>query len=275
MAIKAKENLIIWRMKRAGLVRLPTFRKGRTRGKLQSTFRFYGQLNDFLPKRYRHKDLPFAYLGSPTVGETIERIGPPHPEIALIVLNGKQARWGARLLGNERIAVFPKLQWQEANPLLPAYQGEPRFVLDVHLGKLARFLRLLGFDSMFRPDFSDPEIAGISVSQNRIVLTRDIALLKRKVIVHGYFPRTINPKSQLLEIVGQFDMAKFARPFTLCLDCNGTLIETGKADVAGDIPAYIHQRYDKFARCSQCAKVFWEGGHYKDMKRFIAGILEQ
>jgi len=274
MTIKADHNATLLRLRRSGLIRLKAIRKGSARGRLQSIFRFYGQLNDFLPKRYRNRDLGFTFLGQPTVGETIERIGPPHPEIARIIIDGENASWDCRLGGGERVAIYPKMQWQEANTLLPRYRGEPRFVLDVHLGKLARFLRLLGFDSLFRPDLSDPEIARISATQNRIVLTRDMGLLKRKSIVHGYFPRTTKPKSQLHEIVTQFDIAAFSQPFTRCLDCNGRLVSAQKATVVDDIPASVFHRYEKFARCDQCTKVFWEGGHYQDMKRFIAEILQ-
>lgn len=238
-------------------------------------FRFYEELNDFLA--YENKKVEFAYVfsGNPAIKDIIEAIGVPHSEVDLILANGESVDFKYRLKAGDHISVYPtfeafdigKVTRLRSKPL-----REVKFILDVHLGKLAKYLRLLGFDSLFDTHFQDSEIVSIA-KPNRIILTRDIGLLKHSDVTHGYWVRNTNPIKQLKEILLRFDIYTKALPFSRCLECNSPLVDISKDDIIEQLPAKTRQFYQHFAQCKQCKKIYWEGSHYKKMKEFVDNIL--
>jgi len=194
----------------------------------QSTceFRFYEELGDFLAPARRKCSFLHAFDGTPSVKDRIESLGVPHTEVDLILVDGQPVPFSHRLLGGERVAVYPMFERFElgpANRLRPAPLREPRFVLDVHLGRLASYLRLLGFDTLYRNDYVDDELERISRAEHRILLSRDTGLLKRSTVTHGAFLHATDPRRQLREVLDRFQLDARIRPFTRCARCNGSV----------------------------------------------------
>jgi len=162
-----------------------------------ANLRFYQELNDFLPGPQRGKAFDYAFYGRPSVKDVVEAIGVPHPEIDLILVDDKSVNFEHLMWGGERVAVYPVFERFDISPLVylrPKPLQVTKFIFDVHLGKLARYLRLFGFDTLYRNDLEDPEIIGISLNENRIILTRDLGILKTSRVTHGYWVRSTEPK---------------------------------------------------------------------------------
>jgi uncharacterized protein len=221
--------------------------------------RFYGPLVDLA-----EQPEVVAPFGEPrSVKDLIEALGVPHPEIGLLLVDGAAVGFDHLLRGGERVAVYPP--WRSV-PLAEAQRLEPsalppRFVLDVHLGTLARRLRLLGFDCWYRTDADDATLADVTVAERRILLTRDRGLLMRRVITHGYCPRSDDPDRQLDEVAERYDLAERLAPLTRCVACNGELSEVEAGEVAAQVPPLTRAHVDRFARCEACGQVFWPGAH--------------
>lgn len=238
-------------------------------------FRFYEELNDFLAPARRHQSFQHEFPGSPAVKDPIEALGVPHTEIDLILVDGESVAFSHRLCGGERVAVYPMFEAFDIAPLTQVRLRplrEPRFVLDVHLGRLAAYLRLLGFDTLYRNDYADPEIARIALREHRIVLTRDIGLLKHNAISHGAFVRETAPMRQLREVLDRFQLDALIRPFSRCALCNGPVELVEKSAVRAEVPERVYAYCDDFSRCLDCRRLFWPGGHYERMKQQFAVI---
>jgi len=198
----------------------------------QSTceFRFYEELGDFLAPERRRRSFVHTFDGTPSVKDRIESLGVPHTEVDLILVDGEPVPFSHRLTGGERVAVYPMFECFElgkANHLRPTPLREPRFVLDVHLGRLASYLRLLGFDTLYRNDYEDDELLRISRAQHRILLSRDTGLLKRAAVTHGAFLHATDPRRQLREVLDRFQLDARIAPFTRCARCNGAVEAIG------------------------------------------------
>jgi hypothetical protein len=239
---------------------------------MSAEFRFYARLNDFLPPERRHVSFTRRFMLTATVKDMIEALGIPHPEVGLILVDGQPAGFGHLVGDRERIAVYPPF---EALPLPDAVRvghepaPEPRFVLDRHLGRLARYLRLLGLDAAYPNDRSDDELAEISVTEARVLLSRDIGLLKRGSVTHAYFLRETDPRRQVVEVVRRFGLAGSLSPFSRCMCCNDVLEPAGKQAVAGRVPPLAWGRHDEFRVCAGCDRVYWEGTHYERLRRLV------
>jgi uncharacterized protein with PIN domain len=239
-------------------------------------FRFYEELNDFLPPARRKRDFDQDFEGTPAVKDVIEAIGVPHTEIDLILVDGVSVGFDRRLAGGERIAVYPVFERLDISPLVrlrPRPLREPRFVADVHLGKLARYLRLLGFDTRYAEHLSDAEIAALAANEDRIVLTRDVGLLKRSRVTRGYWLRNTDPHAQIGEVVGALDLVSSLRPFTRCMRCNGELESVPEAAVATALPAGVRGRFETVARCGQCRRLYWPGSHHARLAGLVAEVV--
>jgi uncharacterized protein with PIN domain len=193
-------------------------------------FRFYEELNDYLPAARRKVSFNQSFHGTPSVKDTIQAIGVPHGAIDLILVNGLSVDFTCRLKGGERVAVYPVFERLDISPAIKL-RAEPlrrtRFILDVHLGKLARYLRMLGFDSAYSRDWDGVEIIRLAQEQGRIILTRDIGILKQKRVSHGHWIRHHQPLDQLEEVLDALDLYRQLRPFTRCMECNEVISAAG------------------------------------------------
>jgi uncharacterized protein with PIN domain len=147
-----------------------------------------------------------------------------------------------------------------------------KFVADVHLGRLAKYLRMCGFDTYFDTDLSDNQIIGISLKERRIILTRDRELLKNKLVTHGYWIRSMKPEKQLKEVLQKFDLKSKLNPFVRCLECNGMIEDVNKKDIKERLLQKTKDFYTEFRRCKICGNIYWEGSHYERMKKFIEAL---
>lgn len=241
-----------------------------------ATFRFYEELNDFLRPAQRWRDLACPCARAATVKHMIEALGVPHTEVELILVNGESVPFGHALADGDRVAVYPKFEALDVTPLLRV-RAQPlrtlRFVADAHLGGLAHLLRMTGFDTLYDNHFEDSEIERIAVASARVVLTRDRELLKRRGITHGCYVRALRPVQQVREIFDRLDLARGARPFSLCLDCNAPLHRIARAEAAEHVPDGVLGRHEHFVRCAHCQRVFWEGSHWRRMRALVDDLL--
>jgi uncharacterized protein len=235
--------------------------------------RFYAELNDHLAPHQRQRTLEKTFFVPGTVKDLIESFGVPHTEVELIVVNGQSVPFSHLIEDGDRIAVYPMFESFDIAPELKVRRQtlrEPRFVLDVHLGRLAAHLRMLGFDAVYRNCLSDPELVEISCEQQRILLTRDRGLLKHSAVTHGYLLRQTDSRAQLAEIVNRFDLARSLRPFTRCMACNGMLAEVPKEQILSLVPPRAAASFVEFRQCTACGKVYWKGSHYRRMQQWVA-----
>ena len=238
-------------------------------------FRFFGQLNDFLPSERRKIIFSHSVKGNPSIKDTLEALGVPHTEIDYILINGRAADFSYQLQEGDKVFVYPdgyKFKDGRAKRLRPQLPRNFKFVIDSHLGKLARHLRLLGFDVLYKKIFPDAEIVKISVNQKRIVLTRDIGLLKNKLIQHGFWLRSIDPQKQLKEVLKRFKLYKKLKPFSRCLECNGKIIKIAKKKVFAQLPPQVREYYQRFYLCQSCQKIYWQGSHYEYLLKLVNRI---
>ncbi len=235
--------------------------------------RFYAELNDFLPEYKRKCAFIHAFTGTPSVKDTIEALGVPHTEVDVILVDGRSAGFTHRLRGGERVAVYPMFERFDVSPvtrLRPDPLRVTRFVVDVHLGTLARYVRLLGFDTTWQNDLDDETIIDIALKEQRIILTRDKGILRHGRVTHGYWLRATDPMAQLDEVICSFDLARRMRPYSRCMECNGELRCVSRSEAARTVPLQIFLVYREFSRCENCGRVYWPGSHQKRLDAVIA-----
>ncbi len=235
--------------------------------------RFFGNLVDFVPGRRPIMERTFDV--SPSVKDMIESCGVPHPEVELVLVNGESAGWGHAVRDGELISVYPRFHSFDVADLSAVYvppPAEPRFVLDVHLATLAKYLRLLGLDTLAPPGAGDSELAAISTREGRWLLTRDIGLLKRTVVRHGYFVRSQDPLEQCIEVVRHLELDEDIAPFIRCMECNGTIAPVGIAAVSARLPRRVLANHETFRRCNDCGRTYWRGSHYGRLEEIVDSV---
>ena len=243
---------------------------------VRATFRFYEELNDFLAPGRRRREFDCPCARAATTKHMIEALGVPHTEVELVLVNGESAGFDRLLQEGDRVAVYPRFEALDITPLLRVRERPlrvTRFVADAHLGGLAHLLRMAGFDTLYDNHFDDSEIEAIVAREGRIVLTRDRELLKRRAITHGCYVHALKSAQQLREVFERLDLARSARPFTLCLHCNAPLRAIDKAQVAQCVPPAVCARYERFSTCDVCRRVFWEGLHWRRMRELLAEVM--
>jgi uncharacterized protein len=240
-------------------------------------FRFYAELNDFLSPDRRQIESIHFFEGRVSIKDMIESLGVPHTEVDLILVKSESVDFSYIVQDGDRISVYPVFEAVDITPLVrvrPQPLREVRFVLDNHLGKLATYLRLLGFDTLYRNDYNDEALAQISVEEERILLTRDRGLLKRGDITHGYCVRATDPERQLFEVIRRFDLGRATTPFNRCLVCNSFLESVSKEAISERLLPKVREYYDEFYICRACDHIYWKGSHYERMAQFLNRILQ-
>lgn len=228
-------------------------------------FAFFGALNDLLPRERRGKEILLTFAPHQSVKHLIEALGIPHVEVGTITANGQPVSWDYRPQDGDRIEVTPAHGWE----------GEARFVLDNHLGRLAAYLRMLGFDTLYRNDYRDEELAALLAEDSRILLTRDRRLLMRKVVRYGYCLRSLDPLEQLREVIRRFDLLRQARPFHRCLRCNHPLEQVEKSAILDRLEPKTKVYYEEFVRCPVCDQIYWQGSHFERMQAMLSEITTE
>jgi len=244
----------------------------------QAELRFYEELNDFLAPELRRQAFRHTFERRTSVKDMIESFGVPHTEIDVILVNGRPVDFSWIVQDGDRISVYPVFESLDISPLLrlrPSPLRNPAFVLDSNLGRLARYLRLLGFDCLYRNDFDDATVAEIASREQRIVLTRDRALLQRKFIARGFFVRADTPSEQAREVLARLDLYRLVAPYTRCTRCNGLLQAANKQDIEHRLEPKTRRYYDRFRQCTQCGQIYWQGSHHARAQHLIEELTRR
>jgi uncharacterized protein with PIN domain/sulfur carrier protein ThiS len=245
---------------------------------LKARLRFYEELNDFLPPARRKVEFEHRFDRRTSIKDMIESLGVPHPEVELILVNGRSVDFSHIVADGDRISVYPVFESLDVSSLIrlrDAPLRESRFVVDCNLGRLARYLRLLGLDCLYQNDFNDETVSRISQQQRRIVLTRDRRLLHRKIITHGLYVRAVDPREQVKEVLQRLDLHGAVQPFTRCTRCNGLLKTISKQTVDHRLEPKTRRYYHHFLQCGQCGQVYWQGSHHERAKRLVGELLSR
>jgi|SRR5690554_658940 len=237
--------------------------------------RFYEELNDFLPAERRKTKFPHNFTGRTSVKDMIESLGVPHTEVDMILVNGTSVDFSYIVNDKDEISVYPVFESfdiSDVQHLRTATLRKPKFILDVHLGKLARYMRMAGFDSFYKNNLTDDEIVNISLQEKRTILTKDRGILKRNKVTHGYCVRNENVFEQLKEVIERFHLQKEIKEFTRCLECNSLIMKVDKDEVISQIPPKVKEWQNEFFQCPSCKKIYWKGSHYDEMEKIISLI---
>jgi len=227
-------------------------------------FRFHGDLQGFLRREHRERDFLHACARAASLKNAIESLGVPHTEVGRVTVNGAPATLQRTVREGDAIQVFPVETQMGTVPI---------FLADTHLGGLAKFLRMLGFDTLHNNNYADADIRRIAERERRIVLTRDRELLKCREIERGAYVRALKAEAQLREVAERFALAPLARPFTRCLVCNVALRPVDKAEVAPLLPEKVREVQTQFTRCDACGRIYWPGSHYARMRAALGDLL--
>lgn len=238
-------------------------------------FRFYAELTDFLLLERRGMPIHYSFNDNPGIKDPIEALGVPHTEVDLIVVGGESQGFDYQLRNGDRVAVYPVFERLDISPIVKLRDKPLRrtaFILDVHLGKLARLLRLLGFNVLYRNDYKDAEIIDISLREHRIILTRDRRLLFHKRITHGHYIRSGNPSAQAQDVIAHFQLENAIQPFHRCMLCNDSIKPVAKDAVLAEVPPGTSRHYSEFYRCKGCGKIYWKGPHFPKLQQKLDSI---
>ncbi len=239
-------------------------------------FRFYEELNEFLPAEKRKVSFTYEFSGKPSVKDAIEALGVPHVEVDLVLVNGDSVDFLYNLNDGDNVSVYPVFEGLDITPVIRLRDKplrEVKFILDAHLGRLAKYLRLCGFDTLFNGNYTDPEIVDIAEKEKRIILTRDRGILKNKRVTHGYWIRSQKYDEQLKEVLIRFDLKNQVRFFSRCIICNTPLEDVKRKDITDRLQGKTKRYYSEFKRCPGCDRVYWEGSHYENMTKCITKII--
>ena len=242
----------------------------------QAYVRFYAQLNDFLPPERKMRTTTFDFDVAGSVKDTIEAMGVPHTEVDLILVNGDPVDFTHRLQHGDRVSVYPKFTSIDVSSLMHLRPQSPcdlRFIADTHLGRLAAYLRMLGFDTLYRNNYEDQELAQLSASEDRILLTRNRGLLKRNIVTWGYYLRATEPTQQLIEVLQHFELGPAISPFRRCMHCNALLRQVQKELISHRLLPETKRHFEDFFACPDCDRIYWKGSHYRRMQRLIDSVV--
>ncbi|WP_459546700.1 Mut7-C RNAse domain-containing protein [Nocardia sp. X0981] len=237
--------------------------------------RVYAELNDLLPPQSRYAVLTRPMRSHQTVKDIVEAAGIPHTEIDLLLVNGESVDFGYRPCPGDRLAVYPMFESLDIAGLTrvrPRPLREPRVLVDVNLGGLARLLRLMGLDARCEFAADDARLAEISAEDHRVLLTRDRGLLARRTVTHGVLVRADQPVEQTVEVIARLDLADCLAPFTRCLRCGALLADVAKDDIIDRIPPFTRRYHDTFRRCTSCEQVYWPGTHQRRLDELVTRI---
>lgn len=244
----------------------------------RATLRVYQELNRFLDESHAGGEIEHEFIGEPSVKDVIETYGVPHAEVDLVLINGNPVSFDEHVRDGDRIAAYPVFESLDISHT-SRVRAKPlrvtRFVLDCHLGKLARLLRMMGLDTAYERYYTDPEIVEISRKEHRIILTRDLGLLKRRAVTHGYYVRSTDPTEQAKEVLRRFDLARQVKSLGRCMECNGHIEPVEKERIAHRLEPATRRHFRHFYRCRSCDRLYWRGSHFATLMQQIDTIVRE
>jgi uncharacterized protein with PIN domain len=237
---------------------------------------FHGELSFFLKDR-KEGTAKYSMKRTAPLKDIIEALGIPHTEVGKIVTYEREHDFWYIPSPDDNIEVYPvEAPCIVTIPTLLRPEAFPwvKFIADVNVGKLAKLMRLLGFDTEYENSWSDSYIAEKAFREKRIVLTKDRNLLKRKVIRHGRLVRSIKPWDQLAEIVHFYGLGKSISPFRICPICNVELENVPKEHILEEIEPLTRLFFNDFSRCPCCGKVYWAGTHHEKILQRVTELKD-
>jgi hypothetical protein len=234
--------------------------------------RVYEELNDFLPLAQRKKRFQHPFKNNPSIKDLIESVGIPHTEVDLILINGQSVDFSAKVQDGDYISIYPVFESfdvKKVSKVRPMPLRKVKFVVDTHLGKLARYLRMLGFDALYKQVCSPKEIIQLALQEHRIILSNSRALLKNKSITHGFCINSYEPLDQLKKVLRRFCLWDEILPFSRCMVCNAELHNITKDEIQHRLPPKVKNGQQEFKICPACKRIYWKGTHYERMMRMI------
>ena len=237
--------------------------------------KFYDSLNKLLKKEKRDKELSLELKLRQSVKDLIEALGIPHTEVGMIVIDGKREEFSFILKDGQKIEVYPAFNGVEEPKFQDLIDYPKKFILDVHLGRLAKYLRIFGIDTLYENYYSDEEIVKIALKEGRVILTRDRGILKRRVVRYGYLVKSNESKEQLREMFLNFDLLPNIKLFFRCISCNGIVERVDKEEIIEELEPLTRKYYNEFFRCAMCKKIYWKGGHWERMEEFTVDFLNK
>jgi hypothetical protein len=244
----------------------------------EATVRFYAELNDRLPLERRFVESTVRFDGVLRIGVLIHSFGVPAVEVDLVLLNGSPVSLDVSIGDGDRVSVYPvfeSLDISRDQRIREAPLRVPRFILDVHLGKLASHLRMAGFDAAYRSDYRDRELQEIARQEGRLLLSRDRRLIEESSLDRAYRVRSENPEEQLAEVLERFQLQRMLRPFTRCLLCNTPLAPVDPDEIHFQVPPRVLNTQTVFRRCPSCGRVYWHGTHVDRMTALMERVLSR
>jgi uncharacterized protein len=229
----------------------------------EAQVRFADELRPFLVPRHRGGQVPVSCDGVSSLGHVVESLGVPLPEVGRLVVNGTPATPASRLAAGD---VAEAGAVRRPQPLPAAW-----FILDVHLGTLARRLRLVGIDAAYANDLDDDVLIERANAGRRVLLTKDRGLLRRRRLWLGAYVRGARPDDQMHDVLDRF--APPLAPWTRCTACNGLLAPTPKADVEQLVQPGTWRTYQAFSRCAACGQVYWHGAHSTRLEEVVESAV--
>ncbi|MFN4150951.1 MAG: Mut7-C RNAse domain-containing protein [Candidatus Sericytochromatia bacterium] len=238
--------------------------------KNSSEFKIFGELNYFISKKRKDISFNYDFDDNPSIKDSIEAIGVPHVEVGKIIVNNEEIDFNYKLQNNDKVEVYSFYENAIISKLRPEIELY-KFMTDENVGGMAKYLRMLGLNTIMIPEISDKEVARIAEKENRILLSRDFGLLKRKNVTHGLFLRSTNTEEQIYEAIKKFKLEKLLKPFSICIECNGEIkVITSEQLLKEDkVEDGVLKDYNEFFRCANCKKVFWKGSHYQRMRLLV------
>ena len=242
----------------------------------QALIRCYAELNDHLPPEKRMVTFPYLIDQEFSVRDLIERLTIPADEVDMVIVNGESVDFSCLVKDGDRISLYPVFETfdiSSATKVRSTPLRQPRFVVDVHLGKLANHLRMMGFDTLYRNNFTEEDLVRLSSEERRSLLSKNRKLLESGAIVRGYCVKEKDPRLQLIEVLRRFDLFSITSPFTRCIECNNVLHAVNKDSIAERLPPKVRDLFSEFQLCEACDRLYWRGSHYQRMKAFVDDAL--
>ncbi|UCE90193.1 MAG: Mut7-C ubiquitin/RNAse domain-containing protein [Pseudomonadota bacterium] len=245
---------------------------------MEILLRLYEELNEHLAPEHRKVAFTHDSREGATVADVLRELGVPQGQVELVLRNGASVGFSQSLAVGDRVSIYPVFESLDVRDVI-AERTHPlrclRFVADTHLGKLARYLRMLGFDTLYRCDYDDAELATISREQHRVLLSRDRALVEERGLTHTWRVRATRPREQVAEVLQRFDLYAEAQPFTRCMECNAPIEPVTKNEVLARLQHDTVRVHERFWRCPRCERIYWQGSHYQRMDHLVRSLLRR
>ncbi|HHB75299.1 MAG TPA: hypothetical protein ENK84_01975 [Desulfobulbus sp.] len=242
------------------------------------TLKFDHRLQELLPRRYRsHRNVHYPLDRRASIKDIVESLHIPHTEIGSIEREGEELSF--KYIPKDRelleLCSFPAgIDVTRPTLLRPEPLSAPVFMVDVNVGKLARLLRMAGIDTWYDPELAEAELARQAAAHDRILLSRNRDLLRRKIITWGHLVRAEQPEDQLVEIIILYGLQGVLEPFSRCLECNTPLRPVDKSAILHQLEPLTRRYYHQFKRCPDCGRIYWRGSHHQHMQELMTGIQD-